>query len=161
MWDTAERYAHGESEATGGAWLASQPAELTGRIRIATKVAPASVEGMAGVAFDTDYVQCKLKATLERLGCRRVATYMAHALCDATPVQQTVEAFAAVIESGRAENRPLQHGTGLSVSEPWKRSGLCAGSTTAAAMGRRLLPPTRPAWSRDRCGRRGAQRTPN
>ena len=103
MWDTAERYAHGESEATSGAWLASQPAELTGRIRIATKVAPASVEGMAGVAFDTDCVQRKLDASLERLGCRRVATYMAHVLCDATPVQQTVEAFAAVIESGRAE----------------------------------------------------------
>ena len=29
--------------------------------------------------------------------------YMAHALCDTTPVQQPVEAFATVIESGRAE----------------------------------------------------------
>ena len=103
MWDTAERYAHGESESTIGVWLASRPPDLVGQIRIATKVAPASLEGMDGVPFDTDYVQRKLDASLERLGCRRVAMYMAHALCDTTPVQQTVEAFAAVIESGRAE----------------------------------------------------------
>lgn len=103
VWDTAERYAHGESESTIGAWLASRPPDLTGQIRIATKVAPSSLEGMDGVLFDTDYVQRKLDASLERLGCRRVAMYMAHALCDATPVQQTVEAFVAVIESGRAE----------------------------------------------------------
>ena len=32
-----------------------------------------------------------------------MAMYMAHALCDTTPVQQPVEAFATVIESGRAE----------------------------------------------------------
>ena len=107
MWDTAERYAHGESEATSGAWLASRPAELTGRIRIATKVAPASVEGMAGVAFDTDYVQRKLKATLDRVGLRRGGAGLrsiqlvhfgedaADALAANRPGQQVVDAHAA------------------------------------------------------------------
>ena len=103
MWDTAERYAHGASESTIGAWLASRPPDLARQIRITTKVAPASLEGLDGVLFDTDYVERKLDASLERLGRRRVALYMAHALCQTTPVRQTVEAFAAVIESGRAE----------------------------------------------------------
>ena len=103
MWDTAERYAHGASESTIGAWLASRPPDLARQIRITTKVAPASLEGLDGVLFDTDYVERKLDASLERVGRRRVAPYMAHALCETTPVRKTVEAFAAVIESGRTE----------------------------------------------------------
>ena len=104
MWDTAERYAHGESASTLGAWLASRPPALAQQIRIATKVAPASLEGLDGVLFDTAYVERKLDASLERLGCRRVALYMAHALCETTSIRLTVEAFAAVIDSGRAEH---------------------------------------------------------
>ncbi|MBV8209983.1 MAG: aldo/keto reductase [Burkholderiaceae bacterium] len=103
MWDTAEGYAGGESESAIGAWLASRPQHITQRIRIATKVAPASLGGDESALFDEAYVASKLAISLERLGRERVALYMAHAPCRITPVGKTVEAFAAVKESGRAE----------------------------------------------------------
>jgi 1-deoxyxylulose-5-phosphate synthase len=101
MWDTAGGYADGESESAIGAWLASRP-HIAQRIRVATKVAPASLAGEEGVPFDETYVSRSLARSLERLGRNRVALFMAHAPCAVTPVGQTVEAFAGVVESGRA-----------------------------------------------------------
>lgn len=103
MWDTAEGYAGGESESAIGAWLASRPEHVTQRILIATKVAPASLAGDESALFDEKYVRRSLAISLERLGRERVALFMAHAPCSITPVGKTVEAFAAVKESGRAE----------------------------------------------------------
>jgi aryl-alcohol dehydrogenase-like predicted oxidoreductase len=103
LWDTAEGYAGGESESAIGAWLASRPPHVTERILIATKVAPASLAGDESEPFDEAYVARKLAISLERLGRERVALYMAHAPCSFTPVGKTVEAFAAVKESGRAD----------------------------------------------------------
>ena len=103
MWDTAGGYADGESESAIGAWLATRPLQVAQRIRIATKVAPASLAGETGVPFDEAYVTRNLALSLERLGQARVALFMAHATCSVTPVGQFVEAFAAVIESGRVD----------------------------------------------------------
>jgi 1-deoxyxylulose-5-phosphate synthase len=103
MWDTAGAYADGESESAIGAWLASRPQQIAQRIRIATKVAPASLAGEDSVLFDEPYVTRNLTMSLERLGRERVALFMAHAPCRVTPIEQIVEAFAAAIESGRAD----------------------------------------------------------
>ncbi len=103
LWDTAERYAGGKSEELIGAWLSNRPPALTERIRIATKVAPASGTGDRETLFDRKYIEAKLAASLVRLRRDRVALFLAHAPCDITPIETTVEAFAAVLESGRAE----------------------------------------------------------
>jgi 1-deoxyxylulose-5-phosphate synthase len=103
LWDTAERYAGGTSEELIGEWLCSRPPAVTERIRIATKVAPASRAGDPGTLFDRQYIEANLEASLSRLRCDRVALYLAHAPCDVTPIEVVVEAFAAVLESGRAE----------------------------------------------------------
>jgi len=102
LWDTAERYADGASETMIGAWLRSRPSESTARIRIATKVAPASATGDRTTRFDRKYIEAKLEGSLARLGPDRVELFLAHASCDVTPIQDVVEAFAAVAESGRA-----------------------------------------------------------
>jgi len=46
--DTAERYADGESERAIGEWLRSRPPELSRGVRIATKVAPPTADGVDG-----------------------------------------------------------------------------------------------------------------
>jgi aryl-alcohol dehydrogenase-like predicted oxidoreductase len=103
LWDTAERYAGGASEELIGAWLCNRPPVLTERIRIATKVAPASLAGDRETPFDEKYIEARLEASLSRLRRHRVALFLAHAPCEVTPIEMVVEAFAAVLESGRAE----------------------------------------------------------
>ena len=99
--DTAERYAGGESERAIGEWLRQRPRELTKAVRIATKVAPPSAGGVDGAPFDRAYIERKLQMSLERLGLERVTFYLSHAPYKTTPIEETVEGFAAVIDAGR------------------------------------------------------------
>ena len=63
MFDTAERYADGESERAIGEWLRQRPRELTREVRIATKVAPPTADGVEGVRFDRAYIERKLQTS--------------------------------------------------------------------------------------------------
>ena len=99
--DTAERYADGESERAIGEWLRQRPRELTKGVRIATKVAPPKVDGVDGTPFDRAYIERKLQMSLERLGLERVTFYLSHSPDKTTPIEETVEGFAAVIDAGR------------------------------------------------------------
>jgi aryl-alcohol dehydrogenase-like predicted oxidoreductase len=101
LFDTAERYADGESERAIGAWLASRPAAATAHIRIATKVMPPSQESSDGGRFDRRHIEQRLATSLERLGRERITFYLSHAPEEATPIEETLEGFAAVVESGR------------------------------------------------------------
>ena len=100
--DTAERYAGGESERMIGEWLRRRPREVTGGVRIATKVAPPTVDDVDGRPFNRAYIEERLKTSLERLGLERVTFYLSHRPDKATPIEETMEGFAAVVESGRA-----------------------------------------------------------
>jgi len=99
--DTAERYADGESERMIGEWLRQRPHELTAGVRIATKVAPPAVDGVDRMPFDGAYIEGKLQTSLERLGLERVTFYLSHAPDGTTPIEATVEGFAAVVDAGR------------------------------------------------------------
>jgi len=99
--DTAERYADGESERAIGEWLRQRPPELTRGVRIATKVAPPTADGVDGTPFDRAYIERKLETSLDRLGLERVTFYLSHAPDKTTPIEETVEGFAAVIDAGR------------------------------------------------------------
>jgi aryl-alcohol dehydrogenase-like predicted oxidoreductase len=101
LFDTAERYADGESERAIGAWLASRPAAATAHIRIATKVMPPSLEGNGDGRFDRRHIERRLATSLERLGRESVSFFLSHAPEPATPIEESLEGFAAVVESGR------------------------------------------------------------
>lgn len=102
VFDTAERYAGGDSERAIGEWLCSRPQEVAAGVRIATKVAPPFADGPAGIPFDRAYIERKIETSLVRLGLSRVTFYLSHAPDKDTPIEATVEGFAAVVESGRA-----------------------------------------------------------
>ena len=97
--DTAERYAGGESELVIGEWLRQQPASVVSELHIATKVAPPLSDGDVGKRFDREFIQRKLAMSLERLGVDSVSFYLSHAPDPETPIEQTLEGFAAAIES--------------------------------------------------------------
>ena len=102
--DTAERYAGGESELAIGQWLRHRDEKTRAAIHIATKVAPPAMDGIQGRAFDQPYIEEKLGSSLERLGIERVTFYLSHAPDPDTPIETTLEGFAAMIESGRVEH---------------------------------------------------------
>lgn len=98
--DTAERYAAGASERLLGRWLRQRPAGRPAP-HIATKVAPPFLNEQPGRHFDRAYIDGHLGASLERLGVERVTFYLSHAPDPDTPIEHTLEGFAAARDSGR------------------------------------------------------------
>jgi aryl-alcohol dehydrogenase-like predicted oxidoreductase len=87
--DTADAYGGGRSESWIGAWIAS-----TGnRPRITTKTFNAMDEGRDS-GLHPERVRRQLDSSLERLGVDRVDLYLAHEPDPATPIGETLDAFA-------------------------------------------------------------------
>jgi aryl-alcohol dehydrogenase-like predicted oxidoreductase len=113
LFDTAERYGGGASETMIGHWLAERGADVTDQVRIATKVAPPTVDPAAysvndsrltsgpGVCFDAAFLDEKFSDSLQRLGVERVEFLLTHAPDDATPIEETLEGLEAIRASGR------------------------------------------------------------
>lgn len=109
LFDTAERYAAGESERIIGRWFASRPAAVTDPVRISTKVGPPWLDREEG-DFDVDYIEPIFSGSLERLGVEAVDVLYTHAPDDhaarpsgyePVPIEVTLEA----LETIRATNR--------------------------------------------------------
>ncbi|WP_432484588.1 aldo/keto reductase [Kineococcus esterisolvens] len=94
----------GQSEEVIGRWLTSRP-QLSDRVRISTKVRqqpttphvwPESAEGLSAEA-----IQSAARASLQRLRREHVDLYWAHAEDRGVPLQETVEALAALCADGQ------------------------------------------------------------
>lgn len=97
--DTAERYCGGASERVIGHWLRRRGSDAPAP-HIATKVAPPQPD--QGRRFDRAWIEASLARSLERLGLDRVTFFLSHAPDPETPIEQTLEGFHAVAESGGA-----------------------------------------------------------
>src|SRR5579871_5482526 len=103
VFDTGERYAGGASELWMGRWLRER-GEASRDIHIATKVAPPAMDDVPGRQFDRPYIEETLSRSLERLGLESVTFYLSHAPDPATPIERTLEGFAAAKERGLVEH---------------------------------------------------------
>jgi aryl-alcohol dehydrogenase-like predicted oxidoreductase len=102
LFDTAERYAGGASEVAIGRWLAERDSDVTGSVRLATKVAPPYIDGPVG-RFDTAFLEQKFSGSLDRLGVDAVELLFTHAPDDETPIEDTLEGLEAIRASGRCQ----------------------------------------------------------
>jgi aryl-alcohol dehydrogenase-like predicted oxidoreductase len=84
--DTADSYGGGESERAVGRWLAEQP---HADVLVHTKV---------GGGLSGPHIESRLRRSMRRLG--RVDLYMSHAPDPATPIEETLHAFAAAVAAG-------------------------------------------------------------
>jgi aryl-alcohol dehydrogenase-like predicted oxidoreductase len=93
--DTANAYAGGESERTVGKWLAARPDD---RVLVATKVGNIAEPGQSDMDLSGPHIARQARASLARLG--HIDLYLSHAPDETTPIEETMEAFAELVEAG-------------------------------------------------------------
>jgi aryl-alcohol dehydrogenase-like predicted oxidoreductase len=94
--DTACSYAGGASERIIGDWLKGR---WPGETIISTKVG-LLVEPELHVDLSRRHILDEIRGSLDRLGIERLDLYLAHAPDAQTPVAQTLETFAMLLEAG-------------------------------------------------------------
>ena len=106
MIDTADSYSRwvpgnqgGESESLIGKWLRSKPGAERAKVLIATKVGWDLGEGRKGLR--KQYILRAAEASLRRLRTDYIDLYQAHKEDPDTPQQETLEAFAELMKSGK------------------------------------------------------------
>ena len=101
LFDTACSYAGGASETLIGQWLATQSSAVRDRIHIATKVGTVVEDFGTRIDLSPRCISEQLDGSLERLGVDRVDFCLCHAPDPETPIEATLEGFAAAIDAGK------------------------------------------------------------
>jgi aryl-alcohol dehydrogenase-like predicted oxidoreductase len=97
--DTADVYAEGRAEQVLGSALAAEPRSS---IEIFTKVYWPTGRGPNDRGLSRKHIHDSIDGSLRRLGTDYVDLYQAHRYDYETPLEETMEAFAAVVDSGKA-----------------------------------------------------------
>ena len=102
--DTANAYSvwvsghkGGESEAIIGSWLKARGGR--DKVVIATKLGAPMGDG--GKGLSKDYIAKEVEASLKRLQTDYIDLYQSHYDDEATPIEETLRAFAKLIEQGK------------------------------------------------------------
>ncbi|GAA4822654.1 aldo/keto reductase family protein [Tomitella cavernea] len=126
--DTADVYAGGSAEGVLGAALAGQRRES---LEVFTKVYfPVGGHGPNETGLSRKHILEGIDGSLRRLGMDYVDLYQAHRYDYETPLEETIEAFAQVVRSGKALY--------IGVSE-WTAEQLSAGQELARQAGFRIV----------------------
>lgn len=126
--DTADTYANTKAEEVLGRALAG---ERRDGLEIFTKVYfPIDAKGANDSGLSRKHILRGVEGSLKRLGTDYVDLLQAHRFDDATPLEETMQAFADVVRSGKALY--------VGVSE-WTAEQIRAGQELAAQMGFRLV----------------------
>jgi aryl-alcohol dehydrogenase-like predicted oxidoreductase len=97
--DTADGYAEGRAETVLGRALAGEPRSS---IEVFTKVYWPTGRGPNDRGLSRKHIRDSIEGSLRRLGTDYVDLYQAHRYDYETPLEETMEAFAAVVHSGQA-----------------------------------------------------------
>jgi aryl-alcohol dehydrogenase-like predicted oxidoreductase len=100
LWDTANIYGFGSSEAVVG--RAIKEFACRDDIILATKVHQRVHEGPGGSGLSRKAVMEQIDASLTRLGTDCVDLYQIHRFDPETPVEETMEALHDVVKAGKA-----------------------------------------------------------
>ncbi|WP_182358277.1 aldo/keto reductase family protein [Tomitella gaofuii] len=126
--DTADVYAAGRAEEVLGTALAGQRRES---LEVFTKVYfPVGEGGPNDTGLSRKHILEGIDGSLRRLGMDYVDLYQAHRYDHETPLEETIEAFAHVVRSGKALY--------IGVSE-WSAEQLSAGQELARQAGFRIV----------------------
>jgi aryl-alcohol dehydrogenase-like predicted oxidoreductase len=115
--DTADTYGAGRSEEIIGRWFASRPAEVTGRVVLATKGRFPLDDDPNGAGLSARHLTRALDASLRRLGLDAVDLYQAHAFDPWTPLEETLRTMDGFARAGKARYYGLSNFTGWQLTK--------------------------------------------
>jgi aryl-alcohol dehydrogenase-like predicted oxidoreductase len=98
--DTADAYGGGRSETYLGNWLREKGSAVRDRIVLTTKTFNPMHEG-ADRGLARPRIRRQLESSLQRLGVEAVDLYLAHEPDPATPLEETIDAFAELRREGK------------------------------------------------------------
>lgn len=110
--DTADVYSSGVSEEIIGRWLAARPADITGRVEIASKGRFPMGDGPNDAGLSRRHLDRALNASLRRLGVDCIDLYQVHAWDPYTPVEETLRFLDDAVRQGRIHYVGLSNFTG-------------------------------------------------
>ena len=131
LFDTADAYGGGRSEAAIGGWLRSKDRRTRDAIVLTTKVFHSVVGGPRDSGLRPERIFKQIEGSLERLGVERIPLYMIHEPDPATPLEDTLGALDALVRDGRVgaigacniEGWRLEEALGISAERGLARFG--------------------------------------
>ena len=115
--DTADVYGAGASEEIIGRWLASRPAQVTGRVVLATKGRFGVDDSPNGVGLSAVHLTRALDGSLRRLGVDSVDLYQLHAFDPWTPLEETLRALDNFVRAGKIRYYGVSNFTGWQLTK--------------------------------------------
>ena len=115
--DTADVYSAGVSEEIIGRWLAARPADVTGRVVLATKGRFPTAGEPNGAGLSARHLTRALDGSLRRLGVGTVDLYQLHAFDGWTPLEETLRTLDGFIRSGKILYYGLSNFTGWQLTK--------------------------------------------
>jgi aryl-alcohol dehydrogenase (NADP+) len=115
--DSADVYSAGASEEIIGSWLAARPADVTGRVVLATKGRFPTAGEPNGAGLSARHLTRALDASLRRLGVGTVDLYQLHAFDAWTPLEETLRTLDGFIRSGKILYYGLSNFTGWQLTK--------------------------------------------
>ena len=115
--DCADTYGEGRSEEIIGRWFASRPADLTGRVVLATKGRFPLDDAPNGSGLSARHLTRALDGSLRRLGLEAVDLYQAHAFDPWTPLEETLRTLDGFVRTGKARYYGLSNFTGWQLTK--------------------------------------------
>jgi aryl-alcohol dehydrogenase-like predicted oxidoreductase len=109
--DTANSYGGGSSETFLGKWLRSQDASFVQHVQIATKVGNPHACPPGETPLSRAQIAWHLDQSLRRLGVERIDLYYIHEFDRVTPLEQTLDAMAHAVESGKIASFGVSNAT--------------------------------------------------
>jgi aryl-alcohol dehydrogenase-like predicted oxidoreductase len=102
--DTAESYSDGRSEEILGGWMAAR--DLRDRVVVATKASPLENEERP---LSADRIRTACENSLRRLQTDRIDLYYAHFDDEATPLDETLQAFDELEQAGKVRHTAVSN----------------------------------------------------
>ena len=115
--DTADVYSSGASEEIIGRWLASRPADVTGRVVLATKGRFPMDDSPNGAGLSAAHLTRALDGSLRRLGVDAVDLYQLHAFDPWTPLEETLRTLDGFVRAGKIRYYGLSNFTGWQLTK--------------------------------------------
>ncbi len=152
--DTADAYGGGRSETYIGNWLRTKGSSVRDRLVLTTKTFNPMHEGADG-GLSAPRIRRQLESSLQRLGIEAVELYLAHEPDPATPLEETIGAFAELQREGK-----LRAFGGSNVDAPWLEEALRHGRVDWVQNSYSLLERRDENGVLDVCAREGLGYTP-